>query len=139
MTPDPHNRPTSHEKAQTGPKFHLPADWWRQQYAVPNELTKASFEKIMSFELDFGEPVPYGEHCIYLKSIELVGKYISEESWYLGILICWLIVIAAIGMVRLRQIYPVSLRQQHIQPCPPTHTELSRQFYKTSQSCLIGA
>lgn len=88
------------------------ADWWIQQYAVPNELAKASFEKITSFELDFGEPVPYGEHYIHLKSIELVGKYISAESWYLGILICWLIVIATTGMVRLRQLYLVSRRQQ---------------------------
>ncbi len=87
------------------------ADWWIQQFSVPNDLAKASFENVTSFELDFAEPAPYGEHFIVLKNIELVGHHISAENWYLSILILWMSTITINGLLRLKQLNTIRKTQ----------------------------
>ena len=107
------------------------ADWWIQQYSVPNELAKSSFDRVTSFELDFAEPVPFGEHFIKLKNIELIGRYISAENWYLGILMSWMVIFALIGAVRLRQLNRISnLQAQHIKEMKKYAEDLKQQSIK---------
>ncbi|SMF17883.1 diguanylate cyclase (GGDEF) domain-containing protein [Alteromonadaceae bacterium Bs31] len=113
------------------------ADWWIQHYSVPNHRAKAAFDRVTSFELDFGEPVPYGEHAIELKSIQLVGKYASAENWYLSILVCWMVVMAIVGLLRLRHLNLVSKAQGlHLEQMSQYAQELKQQSlnYKTLSS-----
>jgi diguanylate cyclase (GGDEF)-like protein len=104
------------------------ADWWVQQFSIPSDQAIATLKRVTSFEIDFAEPVPYGEHTIAIKKIELVGQYISAENWYLSILAGWMVMATAVGIYRLVDLNKISRRQaKHIQEMRKFADDLKQQ------------
>ncbi|WP_185236328.1 GGDEF domain-containing protein [Teredinibacter franksiae] len=93
-------------------EFRL-ADWWIQQFSIPTQQAKISFERVTSLEIDFGEPVPFGDHKIRLYNIELIGKFISKDRWYLLILSAWMLTIVSGILLHLRNLRTQSIEQQN--------------------------
>ena len=90
-------------------EFQL-ADWWINDYDIPRKWSQATFDKVTSFGLDFGEPAPLGEHYLTIHRLEFVGEYISATAWYLGILNAWMATVLGLGFIRVRQLH---LRNQN--------------------------
>lgn len=92
-------------------EFQL-ADWWINQYDIPRKWSQATFDRVTSFGMDFAAPAPLGRHEIKINRIDFVGSYISSDTWYLGILGVWMLIILASGIHRLHDLRSRSLRDK---------------------------
>ncbi len=85
-------------------EFQLP-DWWIDQFDVPRKWVNSSFDRVTSIGLDVSYNSHFGDHELKIKRVELEGNYISSSSWYLSILIFWIVVIILYGLWRIRTLY----------------------------------
>lgn len=69
------------------------ADWWKEQFNIPRELSQPDFRQIISFGIDHAYPLAYGDHKFKLKSIVFKGDWVSSESLYLGIIVVWMLLV----------------------------------------------
>lgn len=84
------------------------AEWWLSYSGVSREFSQPEFGNVIKFGLDLSDPVPQGRHELQLVRLELIGKWVTEKQWYLGILLFWLIFAAALtakhnGSIRRRR------------------------------------
>lgn len=86
------------------------ADWWLSHYNIPLSRSAPEMTNAMAFTVDFGEPVQPGEHRFEIKKIELRGKWIATEHWYLGILILWL---GSIFMYSVKRLIELNAQTRH--------------------------
>ncbi|WP_158970367.1 GGDEF domain-containing protein [Paraglaciecola sp. L3A3] len=88
------------------------AQWWLNEFDVPNKLAKLNYEHVIEFGLDFNERSPLGEHLFQINKIALSGAYIEKEHWYLGILILWMLGISFRVIYQLNKLYKHSKHGQ---------------------------
>jgi len=69
------------------------ADWWKDEFDIPRELSRPESNAIVAFGIDQASPIAYGEHTYQLKSVELIGEWISRETLYLAIIVSWTILL----------------------------------------------
>jgi diguanylate cyclase (GGDEF) domain len=81
------------------------ADWWIDHYELTREQSRPEFANIVNIGLDFANPYPFGDHEIRIINVELVGKRISAEQWYLGIITLWLVGAFAVALMRWLALY----------------------------------
>lgn len=67
------------------------ADWWLTRYNVPLSDAAAEVSNATSIVIDFGEPEKAGTHKFLVEKLELRGKLIKVEYWYLAILTAWML------------------------------------------------
>ncbi|MFO1389681.1 GGDEF domain-containing protein [Cellvibrio sp.] len=67
------------------------ADWWLAQYDLPRDQTHPDLSNAITFALDFEGDLRNTEHDVQINKIEFTGEWISNENWYLGILLCWML------------------------------------------------
>lgn len=65
------------------------ADWWIEEYNIPRERSHLEVNNVLSIGIDQAPPIVYGEHIYTLKSIELIGQWISKETLYSSIIFLW--------------------------------------------------
>ncbi|MDN4501615.1 GGDEF domain-containing protein [Alteromonadaceae bacterium BrNp21-10] len=73
------------------------ADWWVSQFDVPRSHGRPQIDRLTTIGIDFGDnkEVPYGKHRIEIEHFKFIGAYITQQHWYLGILVLWMVGIAA--------------------------------------------
>ena len=64
---------------------------WIIDRKVPRHLYYPEFNNIIDFGVDLVSPVVDGEHIVEIDYIDLYGKLITPEKWYLGIALLWLV------------------------------------------------
>lgn len=79
----------------------LVADWWVNNNNVPREFSTASRRNVLTFGIDIAYPSALGEHELKINRVTFVGRWVSAEHWYLGILIIWVTVLIAVGLGRI--------------------------------------
>jgi len=85
------------------PSF-VAADWWLSQYNIPLSGSAPEMDNAMAITVDFGEPIKPGTHSFSIDKLELHGKWISTEHWYLAILCLWMLGILTYAITRLIQL-----------------------------------
>ena len=80
------------------------AEWWISEYHVPREFMHPDFNNTIVFGIDVAHPTVPGIHRFKLKKIQFVGRWISAELWYLGILVFWMLVIFVGGVYNFLQL-----------------------------------
>lgn len=69
------------------------ANWWLLEYKIPPQLGHPQFDNIVIFEVQTGSVKSLGDHHFKLRQVELTGRRLSTEEWYLAIMMSWLVVI----------------------------------------------
>lgn len=67
------------------------AEWWLEASGAPREFSQPEFSNVIKFGFDLPNPVPYGRHELQLDRLELVGRWLTRQQWYLGILVLWVV------------------------------------------------
>ena len=67
------------------------ADWWLQMHSVPLRHSYSDFKNIVIIEIQTGSGQYFGEHNFKLERIEFKRQVVSTESWYLFIIVSWLL------------------------------------------------
>jgi diguanylate cyclase (GGDEF)-like protein len=88
-------------------QFSVP-DWWVAQYDLPRELSQPDMSNATAFSIFLQNEQPGSEHEVRIDKIEFSGDWISAESWYLGILCTWMVLVAGYGMAQW-----LKLRRRH--------------------------
>jgi diguanylate cyclase (GGDEF)-like protein len=91
------------------------ADWWIDRFKVPPQDVKPDVSKAIAIGIDMPFASNFGEHEFKLESFRVVGSYISKESWYLGTIILWAILVIAdmlLAYFKLRK--QISLDEQQL-------------------------
>lgn len=81
------------------------SDWWVSQYNIPVLQAQTEMTNTLSLTVDFADVPPPGKHDISVEKLELIGKWISLENWYLFILGCWMLGIFGFAAYRLIQLH----------------------------------
>jgi len=76
------------------------ADWWVNNNNVPRHYTTPSRESVLLFGVDIAFPTALGQHELQLNRLTFVGDWVSAESWYLGILVAWMLALVIAAMYR---------------------------------------
>lgn len=77
------------------------ADWWIAQYNLPRDQIHPDLSNAITFAVDFEGDLKGSEHDIQINKVEFSGDWISNENWYLGILLMWMTFGAAYNISRL--------------------------------------
>jgi diguanylate cyclase (GGDEF)-like protein len=75
------------------------AEWWTTTYNLPREYSRPDLTNATVFNVDVQGPGDLAGtlHDIRIDKVEFVGAWISAESWYLGILCAWMVVLTTYG------------------------------------------
>lgn len=65
--------------------------WWILSLDLPAEMARTDFSEVMYIEILTGTNSSLGEKEFELKHITLTGKIISKASFYLAIIVTWLV------------------------------------------------
>jgi diguanylate cyclase (GGDEF)-like protein len=71
------------------------ASWWLLEHRIPLEQSKPEFGSVAIIEVQTGTGAPPGVHRFEVGPIEFVGRRITTERFYLGLLLVWVGVILA--------------------------------------------
>lgn len=81
------------------------ADWWIEQHNIPREYAKPELTGVTAIGVNLPAPHAFGHHDLHLKSIHLVGEWISREQLYLTVIFLWIGLLAWEAASRLTQLY----------------------------------
>jgi diguanylate cyclase (GGDEF)-like protein len=74
------------------------ADWWLHQHDLPRHQARPESSNITLLGIGFDEGFPPGDHEVAIENLVLVGAWVSEKDWYLGILASWMLTIIAFAI-----------------------------------------
>lgn len=77
------------------------ADWWISQFNLPREQTHLDLSNATSISIDFVEPLLESDNDIHINKIVFTGDWVSNEDWYLIILLIWMFCGTIYAVVRL--------------------------------------
>lgn len=104
------------------------AEWWLSSYNVPRALSGPNLSHVTAFGIDLAYPAAEGEHIAQLHSAELVGDWVSRDSWYAGIIISWVGVLSLFGVYRLYDLRKrVMLERRRAEKVAERNRELRQQ------------
>lgn len=97
-------------KGFTMPLANFPvSEWWLEKYNIPLKDSPPDLSNTVEVNIDFYEKLQPGIHEVQVEKIEFVGERINPETWYLGIIIAWMLGFFIYTINRL-----IKLRQQTI-------------------------
>ncbi|MCP8900511.1 GGDEF domain-containing protein [Gilvimarinus xylanilyticus] len=83
-------------------EFRL-AEWWLSGRGLAREDRSPQFNNITLLGINLGSDLSPGNHDVVIKRIALRGPWVSAETWYLALLLVWLV--GAIGVLSIKMIY----------------------------------
>ncbi len=86
------------------------ADWWLTQYNIPLSNASPEINNAMAITIDFGEPEKAGTHSFVVEKLELQGRWIKVEYWYLSILCLWM---AGIFIYAIKRLIELNAQTKH--------------------------
>jgi len=81
------------------------ADWWKDQYDIPRNLSQPEFNAVIAIGIDQAPPIQYGTHQYQLSSLVMTGDWIKQETLYLYVILSWMLVLAWEVATRLILLY----------------------------------
>ncbi|WP_045855535.1 GGDEF domain-containing protein [Teredinibacter purpureus] len=69
------------------------ANWWVRAMNLPTELSYPEFSNAINIGIDHPYPARIGVHDIQVAYIRLEGIWLTKESWYLGIVGFWFLIL----------------------------------------------
>lgn len=72
--------------------------WWTVQYDVSREHAVPEYTNVVYLGVQTADPVVAGRHEVKIETIELIGRWVSREQWYLSILCLWLLSVSLLGV-----------------------------------------
>ena len=84
-------------------KFYVPS-WWITELRLPSRLAEPNFDNVTQIEIQTGTKDRVGQKTIQIKEIVFTGRTIDAETYYLGIIIVWLVSLTILGLIRFAQI-----------------------------------
>ncbi|MDO3385266.1 GGDEF domain-containing protein [Gilvimarinus sp. SDUM040013] len=69
------------------------ANWWLLEKDIPPRLSHPQFNNVTSIDIQTGSAHQAGLHQFRLKHVKLVGQRFDTADWYLGIILCWAVII----------------------------------------------
>jgi diguanylate cyclase (GGDEF)-like protein len=118
--------------------------WWLHDNNIGIEHSALEFNNVNKIEFATGSSAPLGAHDIQIKSVQFQGAYISGETFYLSLLILWVVfgaIFIIVELLKTRQL----LRQKHERELhlEETNKKLRAQNYEFSEKAhkdsLTGA
>lgn len=94
-----------HEPVYVRLKEFKASDWWVNQYALHRTESDTRFERIRAITVELKEQQPHTKHYLEIKSITLVGEWISKENFYLAIIIAFATLLGLEGTFRVYTLY----------------------------------
>ena len=68
--------------------FSVPT-WWQLNRNLSHDLISPEFNNVVIIDIESGSNHKSGSHDFKLQKIELMGQWLSTETWYLMIMIAW--------------------------------------------------
>jgi diguanylate cyclase (GGDEF)-like protein len=90
------------------------AEWWLSQFNISRELSHPDLSNAITFSVDFIEDLSNTENEVRINQLEFVGDWISNEHWYLMILLVWLIagaILATLWLINLLRVEKIAQRR----------------------------
>jgi diguanylate cyclase (GGDEF)-like protein len=84
-------------------KFYVPS-WWIMELRLPSHLAEPNFDNVTQIEIQTGTKDRVGQKTIQIKEIVFTGRTIDAETYYLSIIIVWLVSLTILGFIRFTQI-----------------------------------
>lgn len=88
------------------------ADWWSGARQLPRALRRPLFHNVIAIGVSYSEPLAPGNYDIVIQRARFVGEWISAATWYLSILLLWLLGLSLWGVHRLLQLARVARRHR---------------------------
>lgn len=91
-------------KAQFPLKWMSVAQWWKDQYKPPMAYSFTNLDRVVRIEVATPVDLKPGAYAFHVKSIQLHGKWISENHLLIGLVAAWMVfsitwpVLAAVAM-----------------------------------------
>lgn len=79
------------------------AEWWLDEHQIPREQALPEMDRVTTLGIDFPFPQVFGAHNLEIERLELVGPRIEERTYYLGLLLGWMAVMAGLSLSNLRR------------------------------------
>ncbi len=77
------------------------ADWWSSARDLPRDLRRPAFHNVIAVGIGYAQHLEPGNYDVIIKEASFVGEWISAATWYLSILLIWLVGLGAWGIHRL--------------------------------------
>ena len=116
------------------------ADWWLSQYPLPRAQTYPNLENAITFSIDIEGDLRSSEHDFQINKIEFEGEWISNENWYLAILLIWLGFGTAFAVTRLIHLQRTEQQQRaKISDLVVTNSQLRTETDKFRKLSTVDA
>lgn len=67
------------------------SEWWLINRDISRQYTRPDFSNVTVLGVDLRDNLGPGEHHVTIHSVQAIGKWVSAERWYLGIIGAWLL------------------------------------------------
>jgi diguanylate cyclase (GGDEF)-like protein len=120
------------------------ADWWIASNKLASGLRHPQFDNVVTFEIQTGSAAATGRHHFKLRRVELIGQSIPTETWYLMIVIFWVLAVILYLAMRIASLRTeVRLRRTQAHELAEVNELLDRHSReleeKTKRDHLTGA
>ncbi len=88
------------------------ADWWLQEQAIPLRLSLPDLSNIVIVEIQTASNINYGEHHFKLERLEFTRQLITTETWYLIIILSWIVAVLSYLIYRVYSLKKELLSRQ---------------------------
>jgi diguanylate cyclase (GGDEF)-like protein len=88
------------------------ADWWLQEQAIPLRLSLPDLSNVVIVEIQTASNINYGEHNFKLERIEFTRQLITTETWYLIIILSWIVAVLSYLIYRVYSLKKELLSRQ---------------------------
>jgi diguanylate cyclase (GGDEF)-like protein len=96
-------------------KFYVPS-WWIAELRLPSRLAEPNFDNVTQIEIQTGTKDQVGLRIVQIKEIIFTGKSIDAETYYLSIIVIWLVSLTILGLIRFTQIVrDLRFERRHLQ------------------------
>lgn len=83
-------------------------EWWIKMFDISREHSAPQLDNIATFGIDFVSP---GSNVVHVQKVELVGEWVSRESFYFSVLAFWLVIVIWEGLSKFYTLYQKSKKE----------------------------
>jgi len=108
--------------------------WWKERTKAYPELARPSFNNVLAIQLVTGPDSVPGEQSFDIEHVTLAGQRISDATWFAGVALAWLVLIASLLLFRRHQIRQIRADAEY---ALRKSERLHRNILETSTDCII--
>ncbi len=110
------------------------ADWWSSSRKLPRELRRPAFHNVIAFGIGYSEALEPGNYDVVIKQARFVGPWVTAATWYLSILLLWLVGLGAWGVYQLVALSRIAKRhRRHLDILANRNESLKRETDRYKQ------